>query len=525
MSDFRKRRRGPKPESAPSRVGPATLAVVAAKKRSSRTKSGKFAKTGARLSGNPQLRAKQLQERASSYASSRRDDTDWETAIPSAGALPASVAAGRDRWTRPAPWWPQSHERILDRVCAANWPTDPLAAETLAGQIVGDELFMRISAQGVTGVYPFPWMAALVETARTTLQAVITADPAESAATDWPKLWAFLAGLWDHSIPGLLDKAAALLADRAIARDSPADNGTPPPMAHVEATGDVLIARDAYGSRVLLTADYTLLFPNDPANSPSQPHCYAWDVDWCVAGTVVGAGAFEDAAEALTWWRERVGPAAGEAALTTPRPLEFVRLLQPAFAIGTLLDPGIVGDEPREVMREYYRLQVRAASVAARFKDEVSKARQSPDPDETEEELTEAFLTWHAANVGPNDVAPVGTDPDTDGGDDDQELGTSEALEIILATWGPLISPADVYYTCSPHRIEATATTIRADYDPEDAAPALRLLPAWTDWCLTRHQTPPSPAARSRAAARSHSALTDALRGPAAEVTPYHRTE
>jgi hypothetical protein len=30
--------------------------------------------------------------------------------------------------------------------------------ETLAGQIVGDELFMRVSTQGVTGVYPFQWM-------------------------------------------------------------------------------------------------------------------------------------------------------------------------------------------------------------------------------------------------------------------------------------------------------------------------------------------------------------------------------
>lgn len=84
---------------------------------------------------------------------------------------------------------------------------------------------------------------------------------------------------------------------------------------------------------------------------------------------------------------------------------------------------------------------------------------------------------------------------------------------------------ADVYYTCSPHRIEAAATTIRADYDPEDAAPALRLLPAWTDWCLTRHQIAPAPADRSRAAARSHSALTDPLRGPAPEASPYHRTE
>lgn len=82
------------------------------------------------------------------------------------------------------------------------------------------------------------------------------------------------------------------------------------------------------------------------------------------------------------------------------------------------------------------------------------------------------------------------------------------------------MSPADLYYTCFPHRIEAAATTIRADYDPEDAAPALRLLPAWTDWCLTRHKIAPAAAAHSRAAARSHSALTDLLRGSAPEVTP-----
>jgi hypothetical protein len=506
---------------------------VAAKKHSSRKKPSKSAKTGARLSGNPQLRAKQLQERAS-YAPSQRDN-DWETTIPLADRLPASVATGRDSWTRPAPWWPQSHERILDRVRTTSWPTDPLAVETLAGQIVGDELFMRISTQGVTGVYPFQWMAALVEAASAALQAAITAYPAGTAegTTDWPKLWAFLTGLWDHSIPGTLDKAAALLADQAAtAGHTQAENAAPAPMAHIQETGDVLIARDTYGSRVLLTADSTLLFPNDPANSPAHPHCYAWDIDWCVAGTVVGAGAFEDAAEALTWWRVQVGPAAREAALTTPRPLEFLRLLQPALVIGTLLDAGIVGDEPQEVMREYYRLHARAVAIAAHFKDEVDKARQSPDPDETEEELTEAFLAWRAANVGPNDPALADTakacsdsDTDDDGGCEDEELSISEALEIILATWGPLFSPTDVYYTCSPHRIEATAATIRADYDLKDAAAALRLLPAWTDWCLTRCQIAPAPAARSRAAARSHSALTDPLRGPAPEATPYHRTE
>jgi len=510
---------------------------MAAKKHSSRKKSGKPAKTGARLSGNPQVRAKQLQERASSHASSQRD-SDWETTIPLAGRVPASAATGRDSWTRPAPWWPQSHERILDRVRTTGWPTDPLAVETLAGQIVGDELFMRASTQGVTGVYPIQWMAALVEAVSAALQDAVTAGPAEAAesATGWPELWAFLTGLWDRSIPGTLDKTAALLADQAAtAGHSQAENAALAPIAHVQETGDILIARDTYGSRVLLTADFILHFPEDPANSPAQPHCYAWDIDWCVAGTVVGAGAFEDSAEALTWWRAQVGPAAGEAALTTPRPLEFLRLLQPALAIGTLLDPGIVGDEPREVMREYYRLHARAVAVAAHFEDEVDKARQPPDPDETEEELIEAFLAWHSANVGPNDPAPAqadadtaeaGSDSDTDDSDyEDEELSTSEALEIILATWGPIFSPTDVYYTCSPHRIEATATAIRADYDPEDAAPALRLLPAWTDWCLTRHQIAPASAARSRAAARSHSALTNAFRGPADEVTPYHRTE
>lgn len=137
--------------------------------------------------------------RASSYAYSQRD-SDWETAIPLAGRLPASVATGRDGWTRPAPWWPQSHERILDRVRTTDWPAHPLAVETLAGQIVGDELFTRVSTQGVISVYPFHWMAALVEATSTALQAAVTADPAETAegATDWPKLWAFLTGLWDR---------------------------------------------------------------------------------------------------------------------------------------------------------------------------------------------------------------------------------------------------------------------------------------------------------------------------------------
>src|SRR5262249_41000285 len=123
-----------------------------------------------------------------------------------------------------------------------------------------------------------------------------------------------------------------------------------------------------------------------------------------------------------------------------------------------------------------------------------------------------AFLGWHAArhNDAPGALA--------------------DAAGTILAEWGPGEYPDQrAFYACSPHRIEMAAHLIREGYFADDANPALRLLPEWTEWCIEQTGLDGDAAARSRQAARAAaSALVDEEDDkPAAEdgEAPFRRQE
>src|SRR4029453_3105575 len=87
-------------------------------------------------------------------------------------------------------------------------------------------------------------------------------------------------------------------------------------------------------------------------------HWYAWDIDSCWLLTVVGAGGFGSAQDALAEWQPARGPPAG-AALAPRTPAASARLLATCLATGPLSDM-LEGSEPRELIREYYRLRRRA---------------------------------------------------------------------------------------------------------------------------------------------------------------------
>ena len=150
----------------------ATLSAVASKKR----KSGKPAKRrqGKGLSGNPQRRVQQLRERDA--ADLLRQQSRWA----------GSFGPGRRTW----PWWAESHERVLARVRATEWPTRLLDIEALSGWLAGDEFYERLSAPGPgTGLTPAGWLRALTEAAIKAMRADFAGHRKE-----WPKLWAFCAG-------------------------------------------------------------------------------------------------------------------------------------------------------------------------------------------------------------------------------------------------------------------------------------------------------------------------------------------
>ena len=466
-----------------SAPGTATLTGVSSKKRNSRMP--RTHRQG--LSGNPQRRAQQLQERRAQGQ-------------PVFGQLPQEPQADPDRaafrelayrlagGAPDAAWWRESHERILARARALTWPSRLVDLETQACQIVGDEFYDRLQSPE-TGLHPAQWLRALAAETGAALRAEIA-----QGADGWQKLWALLCGLAltaprtpaeavsatalsaREMFPDIKDpyettlaeagKVAGLLANRGLEPGAgrPADGSRP--------AGEPLAARDGYGSRLLLMAPFSY-------DGGAPDHWYAWDIDLCWIAVVVGAGVFASAEDALGEWRDAVGHAASGAALSPCAAGMTARLLAPCLQTGVLADM-LQGREPRELIREYYRLRRRARDLTGSAD---TGAGSSPfDADH----LDDAFLGWYAARH------------------DDVPEAVAEATGTILGEWGPHKNLDErSFYACSPHRIEMAAHLIREGYFADYANRALRLLPEWTEWCIEQSGLNGDAAARSREAARS----------------------
>jgi hypothetical protein len=398
----------------------------------------------------------------------------------------------------PSPWWGESHQRILAAARALTWPSNLANVETQACRIVGDEFYERLNTRGVTRLNPPGWLHVLTQETEAALRA-----SAAGSTGDGQQLGALLCGLALIAPPGGTDaETTKLLADHG----GPAGTGFP--ADGCRATGQPLVARDAYGSRFLLVAPFGY-------GAKATEHWYAWDVDACSLLTVTGAGVFGSAQDALAEWQDAVGPAAGPELLPARSELA-VWLLSHCLETGPVWDI-LEGTEPRELMREYWRLRQRARALtgpagAAATRADAALFDAAPFGGEDLDPVREAFLGWYTARHG--DVAP----------------DTADAVYTILDEWGLPRGPGKgSRYSCSPHRIEMTALLIRDSYSADDANTALRLLPEWTQWCIEQSGLGPDFAARSRAAALTEAAalVSEVKRNPFAEreEAPFRRQE
>jgi hypothetical protein len=471
---------------------------VAAKKR--RSGRGKAPRQG--ISGNPQRRAEQLAQRRPEIA----DEQD----LSSLRELAYALAGGAE----PSPWWDESHQRILAAARALTWPSRLVDLETQACRIVGDEFYERLNSEPV-GMHPSQWLTALAEKTGAALRA-----SAADGTGDWRQLWALLCGLAltvppgdpenetaklaRETFPDIKDPYTTVLAETAQAAKLLASHGLAADFAlwadGPRPTGDPQVASDAYGTRFLLVAPF--------GYAEELDHWYAWDIDTCWLLTVVAAGVFGSAQEALAEWQHAAGPPAAGTALSPAAPELTAQLLAPSLETGPMSEM-LQGHEPRELLREYYRLR-RRASALVRSTEALAASAISSDGDDLSP-VREAFLDWYKAR---NSAVPQ---------------DAADAVDIILQEWGPAHAGELSRYACSPHRIEMAAHVIRDAYLADYANAALRLLPEWTQWCIELSGLTGDHAARSRAAALTESiALVDEEKhSPATQQDepPFRRQE
>ena len=301
--------------------------------------------------------------------------------------------------------------------------------------------------------------------------------------------------------PDIKDPLEAALAVAEKSAELAADRGAEPGLGRVAAgcrpTGEPLVARDVYGSRLLLVTPFGY-------DGGAPDHWYAWDIDLCWIAVVAGAGVFASAKDALREWRNAVGPAASGAALSPCPAGMTAELLAPCLRTGPLADM-LQGNEPCDLIREHYRLRRRARDLTG---SDHAAAGSSPFDGG---HVPDGFLDWYATRH------------------DDIPGSVTDAVGIIHEEWGHEYPDERSFYACSPHRIEMAARLIREGYFADYANPALRLLPEWTRWCIERTGLDGDAAARSREAARSAaSALIDDEDDESAaeeDKTPFRRQE
>ena len=160
------------------------------------------------------------------------------------------------------------------------------------------------------------------------------------------------------------------------------------------------------------------------------------------------------------------------------------------------------GSESRDLIREYYRLQRRARDLTG-----TADAEMGTSPSDTGREPG-AFPVWHAARH------------------DDVPVAVTDATCTILAESGPGENPDQrSFYVCSLRRIEMAAHLICDGCFADDANPALRLLPEWTEWCIERNGLDGDAAARSRAAAPAVAGEEDDEAVAEDDEAPFRRQE
>jgi hypothetical protein len=361
------------------------------------------------------------------------------------------------------------------------------AAEPMIAELVGlaatrsdsdleDELCVRIGRTLAElddvpmddHVGPNTFAEAIIEAAAEAVGSALIAE-----ADGWTHAWQLLT-----AVTGIVNRPLSEWATESIddLRARPGGDLLPQTPTGPTVTGTVLWTRDAYGSRFGVAA------PFRTADGPDR--WYLWDIDACGhEAFTVHSRYHATPDEALADWQAGVGAPAADGTVFTP-----------------VDDPGLLDDlMPREqgMMRpggenveqfaEYHRSK-RLAEAMIDALEPAHPHRTSAPADLARTTAVTLFAAWLREHR-----------PDWSRPADFEEL-----VDELADSWH-IGGPADLYHTCSPHRVALAVEHIRGYYQDDFAAALIALLPDWAGWLAERNATPAHLADRCRPYAHGES--------------------
>jgi hypothetical protein len=339
------------------------------------------------------------------------------------------------RHMRPDRFGP-SHRRVLTASAALLQAGGPRALEQATAELIGAEL----RNPEVQGLRFDLWAHDLIESARNR----VLSDVAWNNGT-WPGPWWLLHGLASIGSYGLGGYAAQQAAEAAKSLPRAALGQQPDWLAlmpDIEATGDVHVLRDVYGTRFGVIAGFA--YPGGV-----DPSVYLLGFDASEYLSLAAAGVFDDADSAVAAWREQVGDSTPGMELVTPQ----VR----AWLSHAEHSEGLIDErEQGALLDDYFRGPRRIQDITRKL-----GGRRAELPQGDPVAAQEAFTAWYSRRHG--------------------DIPDQDAVEALAEEWLGIMLPG-TEYAVSPRRSAGFRDQITNWWDDEDAAAALSLLPEWIRW-------------------------------------------
>ncbi len=213
-------------------------------------------------------------------------------------------------------------------------------------------------------------------------------------------------------------------------------------MPDIEATGDVHVLRDVYGTRLGVIAGFAYPGGVDPSVC-----LLAFDASEYLS--LAAAGVFDDAESAVAAWREQVGDSTPGTEPVTPEVLAWLSHAEHSEGLIDEREQGALVDD-------YFRGPRRIQDITRKL-----GGRRVELPQGDPVAMQAAFTAWYSTRHG--DV------PDQD------------AVQALAEEWPGVMLPG-TEHAVPPWRSAAFRDQITSWWDDEDAAGAQSLLPEWIRW-------------------------------------------